>query len=82
MPLVSTAAHPPNVVFLWSSVRRGVRQRIEIAFASLKGVIGLGETSATMLIGLAMMIAKNPTCTYGHVVYRRLGQPQGRIKEL
>ena len=37
--------------------RRGVRQHIEIALSSLKRVCGLGENSATTLIGLATRIA-------------------------
>lgn len=63
--------------------RRGVRQRIEIAFASLKRVFGLGETLATTLTGLATrIVAKITAYTYAFVVNRRLGRPQGRIKEL
>jgi len=63
--------------------RRGVRQRIEIAFASLKRVFGLGETLATTLTGLATrIVAKITAYTYAFVVNRRLGWPQGRIKEL
>ena len=63
--------------------RRGVRQRIEIAFASLKRVFGLGETLATTLTGLATRIAAKITAyTYAFVVNRRSGRPQGRIKEL
>ena len=37
--------------------RRRARQQIEIAFASLKRVFGLGETLAKTLIGLATRIA-------------------------
>ncbi len=63
--------------------RQGVRQRIEIAFASLKRVFGLDETLATTLTGLATRIAAKITAyTYAFVVNRRLGRPQGRIKEL
>ena len=64
--------------------RGGVRQQIEIAFASLKQVFGLGETLATTLVGLATRIAAKITAytTYAFVVNRRLGRPQGRIKEL
>ena len=63
--------------------RRGVRQRIEIVFASLKRVFGLGETLATTLTGLATrIVAKITAYTYAFVVNRRLGRPQGRIKEL
>ena len=61
----------------------GVRQRIEIAFSSLKRVFGLGETLATTLIGLATRIAaKICAYTYAFLVNRSLGRPQGRIKEL
>ena len=63
--------------------RRRVRQQIEIAFASLKRVFGLGETLATTLTGLATrIVAKITAYTYAFVVNRRLGRPQGRIKEL
>jgi hypothetical protein len=41
--------------------RRGIRQQIEIAFASLKRVFGLGETLATTLVGLATRIAAKIT---------------------
>lgn len=61
----------------------GVRQRIEIAFSSLKRLFGLGETLATTLIGLATRIAaKIAAYTYAFLVNRLLGRPQGRIKEL
>jgi hypothetical protein len=60
-----------------------LRQRIEIAFSSLKRVFGLGETLATTLIGLATRIAaKICAYTYAFLVNRLLGRPQGRIKEL
>jgi hypothetical protein len=63
--------------------RRGVRQQIEIAFASLKRVFGLGETLAKTLVGLATRIATKITAyTYAFLVNRLLGRPQGRIKEL
>ena len=63
--------------------RRGVRQQIEIAFASLKRVFGLGETLATTLVGLATRIAAKITAyTYAFLVNQRLGRPQGRIKDL
>ncbi len=61
----------------------GVRQRIEIAFSSLKRVFGLGQTLATTLIGLvARIAAKICAYTYAFLVNRLLGRPQGRIKEL
>jgi hypothetical protein len=60
-----------------------VRQQIEIAFASLKRVFRLGETLVTALVGLATRIAAKITAyTYAFLVNRRLGRPQGRIKEL
>jgi hypothetical protein len=66
-----------------SARRPGVRQQIEIALASLKRVFGLGETLATTLVGLATRIAAKVTAyTYAFLVNRRLGRPQGRIKEL
>ncbi len=66
-----------------SEWRRGVRQRIEIAFSSLKRVFGLGETLATTLTGLATRIAaKICAYTYAFLVNRHLDRPQGRIKEL
>ena len=63
--------------------RRGARQQIEIAFASLKRVFGLGETLAKTLVGLAIRIAAKITAyTYAFLVNRMLGRPQGRIKDL
>lgn len=63
--------------------QRGERQRIEIAFSSLKRVFGLGWTLATTLVGLATRVAaKIAAYTYGFRVNRLLGRPQGRIKEL
>lgn len=66
-----------------SERRRGARQHVEICFSSLKRVFGLGETLATTLVGLATRIAaKICAYTYAFLVNRRLGRPQGRIKEL
>jgi len=63
--------------------RPGVRQRIEIAFASLKRVFGLGVTLATTFVGLATRIAAKITAyTYAFLVNRMLGRSQGHIKEL
>ena len=63
--------------------RPGARQQIEIALASLKRVFGVGETLATTLTGLATRIAAKITAyTYAFLVNRRLGRPQGKIKEL
>lgn len=66
-----------------SARRPGVRQQVEIAFSSLKRVFGLGETLAKTLVGLATRIAAKMTAyTYAFLVNRRLGRPQGRIKDL
>jgi hypothetical protein len=66
-----------------SARRPGVRQQVEIAFSSLKRVFGLGQTLAKTLEGLATRIAAKMTAyTYAFLVNRRLGRPQGRIKEL
>ena len=63
--------------------RRGVRQRVEIAISSLKGVFGVGETLAKTLVGLATRIAAKITAyTYAFLVNRMLGRPQGHIKDL
>jgi Transposase DDE domain len=63
--------------------RTGVRQQVEIAISSLKRVFGLGETLATSIIGLASRIAaKICAYTYAFLVNRKLGRPQGKIKEL
>ncbi len=60
-----------------------MRQRVEIAFSSLKRVFGLGETLATTLVGLATRIAAKMTAyTYAFLVNRVLGRPQGKIKDL
>ena len=61
----------------------GKRQQVEIALSSLKRVFGLGETLATTLVGFATRIAaKIAAYTYALLVNRRLGRPQGRIKDL
>jgi hypothetical protein len=66
-----------------SARRPGVRQRVEIAFSSLKRVFGLGETLANTLVGLATRIAAKMTAyTYAFLVNRKLGHPQVRIKDL
>ena len=66
-----------------SARRPGLRQQIEIAFSSLKRTFGLGETLATTLVGLVTRIAAKMTAyTYAFLIYRTLGRPQGRIKEL
>lgn len=62
----------------------GKRQQVEIALASLKKrVFRIGETLAKTLVGLATRIAaKICAYTYAFVVNRRLGRPQGWIKDL
>ncbi len=61
----------------------GKRQQVEICLASLKRVFGIGETLATTLVGLVTRIAAKITAyTYAFLVNRRLGRPQGHIKEL
>jgi hypothetical protein len=63
--------------------QRGIRQQIEIAFASLKGAFGLGGTLATTLTGIEMrVVAKIAAYTFGFYINRMLGRPQGKIKEL
>ncbi len=63
--------------------QRGQRQRVEICFSSLKRVFGLAQTLAKTLVGLATRIAAKLTAyTYGFLVNRLLGRPQGQIKEL
>jgi len=61
----------------------GKRQQVEIVLASLKRIFGIGQTMATTLVGLATRIAvKIAAYTYAFLVNRRLGRPQGRIKDL
>jgi hypothetical protein len=64
--------------------RAPTRQQVEVCFAALKRVFGLGETTlAKTLVGLAIRVAAKVTAyTYGLYVNRLLGRPQGRIKEL
>ncbi len=63
--------------------RPATRQQVEVCFAALKGVFGMGGTLAKTLVGLATRIAaKLCAYTYGCYVNRFLGRPQGRIKEL
>jgi hypothetical protein len=60
-----------------------IRQQVQVCFAALKRVFGLGETLAKMLVGLAIRVAAKVTAyTYGLYVNRLFGRPQGRIKEL
>ncbi len=63
--------------------RPATRQQVEVCFAALKRVFGLGETLAKTLVGLATRIAaKICAYTYAFMVNRHLGRSQGRIKEL
>jgi hypothetical protein len=63
--------------------RPAVRQQVEIAISSLKRVFGLGQTLATTIVGLASRIAaKIYANSYGFLINRMLGRPQGKIKEL
>jgi hypothetical protein len=65
------------------SRQHGKRQRIEITLSNLKRVFHLGETLATTLVGLATRIAAKVTAyTYAFLINRRLGRPQGQIKDL
>jgi hypothetical protein len=66
------------------SKQGGKSQQVEIALGSLKQVFGIGETLARRtLVGLVTRIAAKITAyTYAFLVNRRLGRPQGRIKEL
>lgn len=64
--------------------RPTIRQQVEVCFAALKRVFGLGETTlAKTLVGLVTRVAaKVSAYTYGLYINRLLGRPQGRIKEL
>jgi hypothetical protein len=64
--------------------RPASRQQVEVCFATLKRVFGLGETTlAKTLVGLVTRIAAKVTAyTYGLYVNRLFERPQGRIKEL
>jgi hypothetical protein len=63
--------------------QRGIRQQIEIAFAGLKSIFGLGWTLAKTLTGIVMrVVAKITAYTFGLYINRMLGRPQGKIKEL
>jgi hypothetical protein len=82
-PLGSTLAEEEILLVTQRADQRGVRQRIEIAFANLKGVFALGWTLATTLTGIVMrIVAKITAYTFGFYINRLLGRPQGKIKEL
>jgi hypothetical protein len=53
--------------------RPAIRQQVEVCFAALKGVFGMGETLAATLVGLLTRIAaKVAAYTYGLYVNRLL----------
>ena len=65
------------------SRQHGERQQVEVALATLKREFRLAETLAPTLVGLATRIAAKVTVyTYGFLLNRLLGRPQGCIKEL
>ena len=73
-----------GILLVTERSRQGrVRQQVEIVLASLKRVFGTGETLTKTLVGLApRIVTKICAYTYAFLVNRRLGRPQGRIKEL
>lgn len=82
-PLSQSLAEQGLLLVTQRADQRGIRQQIEIAFANLKGVFGLGRTLATTLTGIVMrIVAKITAYTFGFYINRMLGRPQGRIKEL
>ncbi len=81
--LEETLAESGILLVTERSRQGGARQQAEIALASLKQAFGIGETLAKTLVGLATrIVAKICAYTYAFLVNRRLGRPQGRIKEL
>lgn len=61
----------------------GKRQQVEIAFSSLKRVFGIEHTLARTIVGLATrIVAKITAYTYAFLVNRKLGRPQGQMKDL
>ena len=82
-PLEEALAEAGVMLVTERAEQRGERQQVEIAFASLKRELRLGETLAATLVGLATRIAAKVTAyAYAFLVNRRLGRPQGRIKDL
>ncbi len=82
-PLEEALAEAGVLLVTERAEQHGERQQVEIAFASLKREFGLGKTLAATLVGLATRIASKITAyTYAFLVNRRLGRPQGRIKDL
>ena len=65
------------------SGHNGKRQRVEVAFSTLKRTFGIERTLAKTLVGLAArIVAKIAAYAYAFLINRMLGRPQGRIKEL
>lgn len=82
-PLSQIRAEGGILLVTHRASQRGVRQQIEIAFASLKATFALGWTLATTLTGIVMRIgAKITAYTFGFYINRMFGRPQGKIKEL
>jgi hypothetical protein len=72
-----------ELLFLVALRQGGARQQVEIALTSLMRVFGIDETLSKTLVGLATrIVAKICAYTYAFLVNRRLGRPQGKIKEL
>jgi len=81
--LEETLAEAGVLLVTERSRQGGKRQQVEIVLASLKRIFGIGQTMATTLVGLATRIAaKIAAYTYAFLDNRRLGRPQGRIKDL
>ncbi len=81
--LEETLAEAGVLLVTERSRQGGKRQQVEIVLASLKRIFGIGQTMATTLVGLATRIAaKIAAYTYAFLGNRRLGRPQGRIKDL
>lgn len=82
-PLSTTLAEGEILLVTQRADQRDIRQQIEIAFASLKGVFSLGQTLAKTLTGIVMrVVAKITAYTFGLYINRMFGRAQGRIKEL
>ncbi len=82
--LKEVLAHRSVVLVTERAERRpAMRQQVEICFAALKRVFGLGTTLAKTLVGFATRIAAKITAyTYGFYINQLLDRPQGHIKEL
>jgi len=60
----------------------GARQQIEICFSSLNESLPRGDAGHYARGVGERIVAKITACTYAFWVNRRLGRPQGRIKDL